>query len=192
MYNAFSTVLDNLIVSPSRSLAEVNADYSTMTEVADMLLRERGVPFRIGHHFASELTTFGRSHNLVPKDIPYADAARIYKDVTSETLPLTADELQHAFDPTYIVLSRRGLGGSQPVEVAAHAGGRAEAAARRHRVGERAAPPVAGGAERARPGVRQARRRRGTYALKFFMNSTWRWCISCGVRSSLRVAIVQV
>jgi argininosuccinate lyase len=118
MYKAFSTVLDNLIVSPSRSLAEVNADYSTMTEVADMLLRERGVPFRIGHHFASELTTFGRSHNLVPKDIPYADAARIYKEVTSETLPLTADELQHAFDPTYIVLSRRGLGGSQPVEVA--------------------------------------------------------------------------
>ena len=25
--------------------------------------------------------------------------------------------LQHAFDPTYIVLSRRGLGGSQPDEV---------------------------------------------------------------------------
>ena len=88
-----------------------------MTEVADMLLRECDVPFRIGHHFASELTTYGRGHNLVPKDIPYQEAVRIYKDVTGETLPLTAAQLQHAFDPTYIVLSRRGLGGSQPVEV---------------------------------------------------------------------------
>jgi argininosuccinate lyase len=63
------------------------------------------------------LTTYGRSHNLVPKDIPYAEAVRIYKEVTGETLPLTAAQLQHAFDPTYIVLSRRGLGGSQPAEV---------------------------------------------------------------------------
>jgi len=37
--------------------------------------------------------------------------------VTGETLPLTAAQLQHAFDPTYIVLSRRGLGGSRPDEV---------------------------------------------------------------------------
>jgi len=117
MYRAFSTVLDNLIINPARALAEVNADYSTMTEVADMLLRECDVPFRIGHHFASELTTYGRGHNLVPKDIPYQEAVRIYKEVTGGTLPLTAAQLQHAFDPTYIVLNRRGLGGSQPEEV---------------------------------------------------------------------------
>jgi argininosuccinate lyase len=117
MYLAFSTVLDNLIVYPARSLAEVNADYSTMTEVADTLLRDADVPFRIGHHFASELTTYGRGHGLVPKDIPYAEAVRIYKDVTGERLPLTPAQLQHCFDPTYVVLSRRGLGGSQPEEV---------------------------------------------------------------------------
>jgi len=64
-----------------------------VTEVADMLPRDRDVPFRIGHHFASELTTYGRSHNVVPKDIPYQEAVRIYKDVTGDTLPLTAAQL---------------------------------------------------------------------------------------------------
>jgi argininosuccinate lyase len=88
-----------------------------MTEVADMLMRDCDVPFRIGHHFASELTTYGRGHNLVPRDIPYQEAVRIYREVTGEKLPLTAAQLQHAFDPTYIVLSRKGLGGSQPDEV---------------------------------------------------------------------------
>ena len=53
----------------------------------------------------------------MPKDIPYQEAVRIYKEVTGEQLPLTVAQLQHAFDPTYIVLSRRGLGGSQPDEV---------------------------------------------------------------------------
>ena len=88
------------------------------------------MPFRIGHHFASELTTFGRGHNLVPKDIPYPEAVRIYKEVTGETLPLTAAQLQHAFDPTYIVLSRRGLGGSQPGGSEADALGRARSGSR--------------------------------------------------------------
>jgi argininosuccinate lyase len=117
MYVTFSTVLDNMVVDPVRSLAEVNADYSTMTEVADMLLREAQVPFRIGHHFASELTNYGRGHGLVPKDIPFPEAVRIYKEVTGEKLPLTEAQFQHAFDPVYIVRSRRGLGGSQPEEV---------------------------------------------------------------------------
>ena len=135
MYKAFSTVLDNLIVYPARSLAEVNADYSTMTEVADMLLRDCDVPFRIGHHFASELTTYGRSHNLVPKDIPYQEAVRIYKDVTGETLPLTrgaaAARLRsdlHRAEPPRPGRLAAGRG-------EAHARGRAEAAGGRRSSG---------------------------------------------------------
>jgi argininosuccinate lyase len=117
MYRMFGVVLDNLIVDPARSLEEVNGGYSTMTELADTLMRDAQVPFRIGHHFASELTNYGRAHHLPSKDIPYPEAVRIYKEVTGEALPLTEAQVRHAFDPAYIVLSRRGLGGSQPEEV---------------------------------------------------------------------------
>ena len=37
----------------------VDADYSTTTEVADTLQREADVPFRLGHHFASDTSPLG-------------------------------------------------------------------------------------------------------------------------------------
>ena len=64
MLSQLSQVIDALVVNPQRSLAEVNDDYSTTTELADELQRDSNVPFRIGHHFASELVTYGRTHDL--------------------------------------------------------------------------------------------------------------------------------
>lgn len=117
MYKLFGDVSDNLLVNPNRSLAEVNADYSTMTEVADTLLRVADVPFRIGHHFASELTNDGRSHGKAPKDIPYVEAVRIYQEVTGEKLPLTEAQFKESISAEHMVFSRRGLGGPQAEEV---------------------------------------------------------------------------
>jgi hypothetical protein len=57
---------------------EVNAEYSTTTELADVLQRDADVPFRAGHHFASELVTHGRANQRRPGEIPYTQAQRLY------------------------------------------------------------------------------------------------------------------
>ena len=117
MYRLLRDVLVDLDIRPDRALAEVNADYSTMTEVADTLLRVANVPFRIGHHFASELTTYGRGHGQTPKQIPYSEAVRIYKDVTGEKLPLTEAQFKESLSAENMVFNRHGLGGPQLSEV---------------------------------------------------------------------------
>jgi argininosuccinate lyase len=71
----------------------VRADYSTTAEIADALLQKAAVPFRIGHHFASRLTDYGRSHALKLHEIPFAEAARIYTADTGEPLPLSEHDL---------------------------------------------------------------------------------------------------
>ena len=74
MYQATADVLGALVFYPDRALERVNEDYGATTELADELQRDENVPFRVGHHFASELVTFGRANNLKPAQLPYAEA----------------------------------------------------------------------------------------------------------------------
>ena len=118
MYEMYAALVAGLVVNNDRALAEVDADYSTMTEVADTLLREAQIPFRIGHHYASELTTYGRNHGKKPKDLTDAEFARIYEESTSgQKLPVPASSVRSALNAQDVVKNRKGLGGTQPDEV---------------------------------------------------------------------------
>lgn len=110
-------VVDGLIVIPELCRAKVERDYSTMTELADTLLREAGVSFRIGHKVAGELAKYGRSAGKAPGDIEFAEVARIYREVAGEELPLSEEQVRQAIDPQHFVATRRGWGGPQPQEV---------------------------------------------------------------------------
>jgi argininosuccinate lyase len=110
-------VIDGIVVDKERALAEVHAEYSTTTEVADVLAQKADVPFRIGHHFASKLTDYGRGRRLRLQDIPYAEAARLYEEETKQRLPLSEAEFTEAISAEYMVFGRKGVGGPQLSEV---------------------------------------------------------------------------
>jgi len=109
--------IDAVIIDPRRSLAEVNRDYSTMTNLAEHLVQAAGVPFREAHEFASQLTDFGRQRSLTPPQISYSDAAQIYRQHMAATLPLSEAEFGRAIDPLQIIATRKGRGGPQRSEV---------------------------------------------------------------------------
>jgi argininosuccinate lyase len=117
LYRLLADVVDGIVVNGPRALAEINAEYSTMTEVADFLMQKANVPFRIGHHFAADLAKYGRAKGLTPVQIPYAEAQRIYKEDTKQDLPLSEAQFKQALSAEYMVASRRGVGGTQPDEV---------------------------------------------------------------------------
>ncbi len=117
MYVSYVDVMNNLIVNRERALQEVEIDYSTMTEVADVLLRHADVPFRTGHHYASELTTFGRANGKRPKDLTNDELLHIYKESVGEELPVEIELIRQAMDPAAMVRERKGLGGPQEAEV---------------------------------------------------------------------------
>jgi argininosuccinate lyase len=124
MLNNLAAVVKQLNFNAKRALDEVNADYSTTTELADVLQRDADVPFRVGHHFASELVNFGRGKNLRPIDIPYDQAKRIYTEaaksfkMTNAQLPLSEAQFRKSLTAENMVQSARVVGGPQPSEVA--------------------------------------------------------------------------
>jgi len=123
--NAFvklADLMNNLVIDRNRALQEVDADYSTTTELADILQREADVPFRVGHHFASELVSYGRSHKLRPAEIPFEVARQLYAeavkafDFPKTEFPLTQERYQASLTAQNMLASSKGLGGPQRAE----------------------------------------------------------------------------
>ncbi|MCC6473846.1 MAG: argininosuccinate lyase [Burkholderiales bacterium] len=114
----------SLALDAARALDEVEADYSTTTELADVLQREADVPFRVGHHFASELVNYGRGGGLRPAQIPFEAARRIYAQTAraagmrEASLPLGEARFREALSAKAMIAASRGRGGPQPDEVA--------------------------------------------------------------------------
>jgi argininosuccinate lyase len=113
----FRQVVAGIVVDKARARAEVDADYSTTTEIADALLQKADVPFRVGHHFASQLTDYGRGRGLKLQEIPYAEVARLYETDGGRKLPLDEAEFARIISADYMVFGRKGIGGPQRAEV---------------------------------------------------------------------------
>jgi len=113
----------NLVIDKARALQEVDADYSTTTELADILQRDSDVPFRVGHHFASDLVTYGRANKMKPADIPFDVVQQIYTEAVKKfdfersQFPLTQEQYQKALTAQNMLASSKGLGGPQRAEV---------------------------------------------------------------------------
>jgi len=115
-------VLKALVISPERALEELNADWTASQEIADILMRDHGLPFREGHHVASEIVTYARAEGIGPLDFPYEKAREIYAETVKNTdfaqgLPLSEAEFRAALDPVAIVRGRATSGGPQPEEM---------------------------------------------------------------------------
>lgn len=117
-------IVNNLVIDPKRSLEELNLDWTCSQEIADVLMKKHSIPFRMGHHFASEVVTYARARQITPSEFSYADAKMIYASAVKEDpnlpseFPMTEEEWQHAKDPVSIVRNRAVKGGPQPAELA--------------------------------------------------------------------------
>jgi argininosuccinate lyase len=120
--NNWRRILDNLVISPERALEELNSDWTASQELADVLMRKYRLPFRVGHHFASEVVEFAKAKDIKPLAFPYAEAQRIYAETVkgsdfAPVLPMSEAEFRATLDPVAIVRNRATAGGPQPVEM---------------------------------------------------------------------------
>lgn len=126
MLERFMKVLTGLRVNPERALEELNSDWTASQEIADRLMREYQLPFRIGHHMASSMVGWARANNVLPHAFPYSKMCELYRaEIAAEypegpkELPMSEAEFKAALDPAQIVAARRTAGSCAPKEVEA-------------------------------------------------------------------------
>ncbi len=116
-------ILKALVIDPQRALEELNSDWTASQELADVLMRTYRLPFRAGHHFASEVVDYAKANDIKPTDFPYAKAQEIYRKAAAEMqltpaeLPMSEAEFRATLDPVAIVKNRATPGGPQPAEM---------------------------------------------------------------------------
>lgn len=126
MLERFLKVLNALRINPDRALEELNSDWTASQEIADRLMHDHGLPFRIGHHVASRMVSWARANNVLPKDFPYEQMQGIYKEEILEEfpegpqeLPMSEAEFLDALDPRKIIANRKTKGSAAPDQVQA-------------------------------------------------------------------------
>ena len=112
-------IVDGLQVNDKRALEELDQDWTCTQNIADMLMLKAQVPFRLGHHFASNLVTWARDNNKTPSNVTYAEICEQWLvfnskgEGTQGAFPMSETELKLAMDPAGIVAARVSFGGPQ-------------------------------------------------------------------------------
>lgn len=115
-------VLVSLRIDKARAMEELEGEWTTSMELAETLQREHHIPFRVGHHFASEVVQFARQMQLQPRQFPYPEAMRLYAEAVKHygladtRLPLDEIAFRRTLSPADMVRTRVGVGGPQPAE----------------------------------------------------------------------------
>ena len=120
----FDGLLRFLKVNRERALEELNRDWTASQELADVLMRRFGIPFRVGHSLASRMVSVARENNLTPKTFPHDGMVKLYDALRAEfadelpdlpeAFPLDEAAFRAVLDPAHIVAERAVEGGPQP------------------------------------------------------------------------------
>jgi argininosuccinate lyase len=96
-----------------RMAARASMGWITVTELADTIARDQGVPFRDGHAVASRYVRYREDS---PDGSPSEALARAARDVLDRAVSYTDEQLETILSPEHFVGVRKTLGGPAPSE----------------------------------------------------------------------------
>jgi argininosuccinate lyase len=110
-------VVDTLKVNAERMKENLGSAYITSTELADVMVREAGIPFRAAHQIVGSLVRRAIEEGLKLSEVPLEMINKITVEIRGTKLDLTDESLRAATDPRTNVERRASIGGPAPIEV---------------------------------------------------------------------------
>jgi argininosuccinate lyase len=116
LYRLLAVVVGTMDVDEELLLRRAKEGHSTATELADTLVRERGLAFRTAHAVAAAVVDLAASQGVEADGVSPALVDRAAEGVIGESLGLSAAQVRDALDPVRFVEVRGLPGGPAPEE----------------------------------------------------------------------------
>ena len=113
----YGAVVDTLEVNVERLRERAGAGFTTVTELADTLVRESKLPFRLAHSVVSALVTHATANGLTPDELSVG-MLRQAADALGIEISLSEAAFMRALDPQAFVNARAVYGGAAPTATA--------------------------------------------------------------------------
>ncbi len=117
MLSLMSGILDSLIVHEDRMRELVGKNWSTANNLADFLVRERGLSYRTAHHVVGRLVAISVAERKEPVETTSEMVDRAAEETIARTLSVTTEEVRNVLDPGIFVETRVTKGSINPNEI---------------------------------------------------------------------------
>ncbi|MEQ8675893.1 MAG: argininosuccinate lyase [Aggregatilineales bacterium] len=114
----YGAVMETLHVNVEHLSQRATAGFTTVTELADTLVRKANLPFRQAHSIVSGMVTYALTNKLSPEDLTSELLTHIAQDKIGLEVHLSEEDLQDALNPVAFINKRTGFGGSSPTATA--------------------------------------------------------------------------
>ena len=104
-------VVNRAMPNVQRMAELAGANFSTATDLADLLVRKEGLSFKEAHHITGRVVRLAIDAGLGVADIPPDLVSRAAQETTGRTVALSRTEIADAFDPRAAVERRTSGGG---------------------------------------------------------------------------------
>jgi argininosuccinate lyase len=115
--NVMAGVVSTLTSLKDVMLARLKGGFSTMTDLADALVREYDISFRQAHDIVAQVTVIALSEGKKAHEITSEMVAEVSERTLGRELVISEEELESAVDPVQNVMRRNIVGGPSPSSV---------------------------------------------------------------------------
>lgn len=111
LYNA---LFETLTLHTAHLRQRAGAGFTTATELADTLVREAGLPFRLAHRVVAQLVGQAVQAGLTSDQVTLEHLQAAATAVLGQPLNFSSEQLERAIDPQMFVNARLDVGGVSP------------------------------------------------------------------------------
>ncbi len=117
MLELMAGVLDTLIVHADRMKVIVGKNWSTASNLADVIVKETGLSYRQAHHVVGRVVRMGVEQMTTPADTTGEMVDNAARETIGRPVGLLTDAVRNALDPEIFVKTRVTKGSVNPEEV---------------------------------------------------------------------------